>query len=195
MITEEIKSRIINFPTYRRSPRLILEPPSKAVKIKKPPTKANIGKSSLVQIIATPLIMLAITVGIGVLLKRGLYMMMGVASTVATSVFSVYRYISEKKECRIKNEKREKVYTDYLLETRKELFNLRNKEADCYSYNSPKLSEIEKMINGYSSRIYEKAHSDADFMSVAVGYCDSESNAPIRFEYDELSVEKDELDL
>ena len=195
MITEEIKSRIINFPTYRRSPRLILEPPSEAVKIKKPPAKANIGKSSLVQIIVTPLIMLAITVGIGVLLKRGLYMMMGVASTVATSVFSVYRYISEKKECRIKNEKREKVYTDYLLDTRKELFNLRNKESDCYSYNSPKLSDIEKMINGYSSRIYEKTYSDADFMSVTVGYCDSESSAPVSFDYDELSVEKDELDL
>lgn len=52
----EIKSRIGDFPTYRRSPRLILEPPTEKIEIRKPAGKAGIGKSSLVQIIVTPLV-------------------------------------------------------------------------------------------------------------------------------------------
>lgn len=112
----EIKSRIGDFPTYRRSPRLILEPPTEKIEIRKPAGKAGIGKSSLVQIIVTPLVMLVVTVGVGLLLKRGLYMLMGVASTVVTSIFSVYRFISEKKECKVKNAKREEIYLDSSLD-------------------------------------------------------------------------------
>lgn len=194
MINDEIKSRIVDFPVYRRSPRLILEVPDKGVEIRKPDKKATIGKTSLVQIIATPLVMLVITILLGVLLKRGIYMIMGVVSTAVTSVFSVYRYISEKKECNIKNAKRDELYTKYLLECRKEIYELRNNENDCNSYNSPKIKEVERMINEYNSRIYERTMDDADFLTLAVGYCRDKSSAPVIFTYDELTVEKDELE-
>ena len=62
MITKEITSRIVDFPIYRRSPRLILEPPTDRVEIKKPDKKASIGRNSLIQIIATPLVMLIIII-------------------------------------------------------------------------------------------------------------------------------------
>ena len=92
---DEIRSRIENFPIYKRSPRLILEPPSDNIVLKKPASKAKIGKTSLIQIIVSPIIMLAITVGIGLLLRRGMYMMIGVASTIVTSIFSVFRFFNE----------------------------------------------------------------------------------------------------
>lgn len=194
MVSEEIRSRIVDFPVYRRSPRLILEAPTKGIEIRKPDRKATIGKTSMVQIIATPLVMLAITILIGVLLKRGLYMIMGVASTAVTSIFSVYRYVTERKECYIKNEKRDKLYTKYLLDCRKEIYQLRNLEGDCYRYNSPKIGEVEQLINTYSSRIYEKTMDDSDFLTLTLGYYSGKSSAQIRFEYDELTVEKDELE-
>ncbi len=194
MNKKDIFERIEKFPAYRKSPRLILEPPKDKLEIKKPAAKATIGKSSLVQIIVTPIVMLAMTIGLGILLKRGLYMMMGVASTVVTSIFSVYRYIVEKRECKLKNQKREDVYTKYLLDKRKEIFALRNKEQLAYKYNSPKVADIIDMINNFSSRIYEKSSSDADFMSLTVGYVNGESSSPISFSYDELALDKDELE-
>lgn len=192
---DNINKRIENFPIYKRSPRLILEPPTEAVEIKKPAQKAKIGKSSLIQIIVTPIVMLAVTVGMGLLLKRGMYMMIGVASTIVTSIFSVFRFFNEKKDCNEKNIKRELVYTKYLLSMRKLIFNLRNKERECYEYNSPKILEVEKLIDEYSSRIYEKSISDADFLTLTVGYYDDKSCCPIKFDYDELKIETDELEI
>lgn len=194
MNKQEILNRIEKFPLYRKSPRLIAEPPIEKIEIKRPASKATIGRSSLIQIIVTPLAMLAVTLGIGIAMKRGLFMMMGVASTGVTAVFSVYRYISEKKECKRKNQKRDEIYTQYLLNKRKEIFTLRNMEQYAYSYSSPRISDIMEMINSFSSRIYEKSSSDADFMSLTVGYYTGVSSAPISFSYDELAVEKDELE-
>ena len=107
-------------------------------------------------------------------------MLMGVASTVVTSIFSVYRFISEKKECKEKNAKREEIYTKYLLDTRKKIYRLRSREEETYSYVAPKISDVVSMVNSYSSRIYEKTATDADFMFLTVGYRDGESAAAMR---------------
>ena len=61
-------------------------------------------------------------------------------------------------------------------------------------FNCSDVSEVEKLINGYSSRIYEKVADDADFMTLPGGYYKGKSSAKIEFNYDELAVEKDELE-
>ncbi|MFT3984219.1 MAG: type VII secretion protein EssC [Lachnospiraceae bacterium] len=188
-------SRPEKFPRYKRSPRLILEVPNETIEIKRPETKASISKSSLIQIIVSPLVMLAVTVAVGILLKRGIYMFMSVASTVMTMLFSAIRYISEKKDCGEQNRKREEIYGEYLLAIRKRIYQLRKKEKEAYGHNSPTVREIALMIEDHSSRIYERNAQDDDFLTITVGYEKTGSACPIKVSYDELAVKKDELDL
>lgn len=192
---ENLRERIETFPRYKRSPRLIIEPPVEQIEIKSPERKAIIGRTNLVQIIVTPVAMLTITILLGIVFHRGIYLLMGAVGTTVSSVFSIYTYIKEKKKCEKKNSERERIYSDYLLRKRKEIYHLREKEKECYQYNYPSISEIEKMINEMNSRIYERIYSDADFMNMVVGYKEGESSSPISVKYDELSTDKDSLEL
>ena len=183
------------FPQYKRSPRLILEVPEKEIEIKKPAHKATISKTNLTQIIVIPMVMLIITLAMGILLKRGIYMFVFAASTVLTMVFSIIRYVSERKECNEVNMIREQLYSDYLLEKRKEIFLLRSEENQAHQYNYPAVQEIKWMIEEYSERIYEKSYRDDDFLSLNLGFEKTKSKSNIKVNFDELEVKKDELDM
>ena len=183
-----------DFPGYTRSPRLILHAPEDKVEIANPPAEASMPKGSLVQTIVPPVIMLAITIVIAIVMKRGIFILMSVASTVMTLIFSIVGYFNNKKECRQKNEAREALYRDYLLRKRKELYKLHQEETGADHYNHPDMAEIEKMIGSYSSRIYERSAEDDDFLEISLGKCREKAGYSINYHYDELKMEEDELD-
>lgn len=182
------------FPHFTRSPRLIMNPPDKKVDINKPPAEVSMPKGSLVQTILPPVLMLCITVVIAIVMKRGIFVIMSVASTLMTLVFSITRYVNDKKDCREKTAVRNKLYKDYLLKKRKELNGLYQEEEAAYHYNFPCVRDIEKMIENYNSRIYERSAEDDDFLVVSVGTCRDKVNFSIQYNYDELKMEKDELE-
>lgn len=181
------------FPRYKRSPRLLKRVPEEKVIIQKIPDKSKMSKTSLAQIIVTPLIMLCITIALSIFMKRGLYVIMSIASTIMSVVASVGKYIYDKKSIREKNEKRLQVYEAYLLETRKKINQLRKEEIDAYEYNYPPVNQIESMVSQYSSRIYERNSNDEDFLCFAVGRKRDNVSFQIDCSYDELVMEHDEL--
>lgn len=182
------------FPQYTRSPRLIMHTPDKAVDISKPPEETRMEKGSIVQIIVPPLAMLCVTVAMAIVMKRGIFVIVSVMSTVMTVIFSVIRFLNERKDCREKTEIRNRLYREYLLKKRKELNRMCQEEAAALHYNFPSVQEIEQMINNYSNRIYEKSADDDDFLTVSVGSRRERVSFPIKYEYNELKMEKDELD-
>ncbi len=182
------------FPSYRRSPRLIKRVPTDTIKIENPPEKKEMSKTSLIQIIVTPLIMLGITVAVSIFMKRGIYVIVSIASTLVSIIGSVGKFICEKKETRTQNRKREEIYNRYLLDTRKRIFEAKRKEEDAYHYNYPDVKKIERMIRSYSSRIYERSSSDEDFLTFSIGHRDEPVSFRVEYEYRELSMETDPLD-
>lgn len=182
------------FPQYTRSPRLIMRVPEQAVEIARPPQQTRMEKGSLIQLIVPPLAMLCVTIAMAFLMKRGLFVIMTAASTVMTLIFSVTRFFHERSDCREKTRIREKLYREYLLKKRKELNHMRQQEIDALHYNYPSVREIEAMIANYSSRIYEKSADDDDFLTVSVGSRREKVSFPIRYDYDELKLERDELE-
>lgn len=183
-----------DFPSYTRSPRLIMHAPDDKVEISNPPAEASMPKGSLVQTIVPPVIMLGITIAIAIVMKRGIFVLMSIASTLMTLIFSITGYFNNKKECKRKNEAREDLYRDYLLRKRKELHKLHQEEIDADRYNYPDMAEIEKMICNYSSRIYERSAEDDDFLEISLGKCREKASYSINYHYDELKMEEDELD-
>lgn len=182
------------FPHYTRSPRLILQAPDKKVEISSPPSESSMPKGSLVQTIVPPVIMLCVTVVIAIVMHRGIFVIMSVASTIMTLIFSITGYFNNKKECREKNEKRREIYKEYLLKKRKELYELHQEEIGADHYNFPDIEDIEKMIRSYSSRIYERSAEDDDFLELSLGKCRTRASYSIHYNYDELKLEKDELE-
>lgn len=181
------------FPYYRRSPRLIKRVLEERITVEEPPSKKEMSKTSLAQIIITPLVMLCITVAISILMKRGIYVLMSIASTIVSVIASVSKFIHDKKDIRIYNKKREETYDKYLLGIRKKIYRAGQDEQETYDYNYPSISRIEKMINGCSSRIYERTSGDEDFLTFSAGYRSEPLSLHIHFPNKELLMEEDPL--
>lgn len=189
------ENRFENFPKYQRSPRLIKRVPTERIHIENPPSKAELSKTSLAQIIITPLIMLCITVAVSILMKRGIYVVVSVATTIVSMVASVIKYIHDKRDVRQQNQKREEIYDEYLLKIRKDIYAAHQAEQEAYTYNYPSIRQIENMINECSSRIYERSAGDEDFLTFAIGHQAEPVSFAIDYTYKELAMEDDALEL
>ena len=187
-------NRYEGFPKYKRSPRLIKRVPKETITIANPPAKKELSKTSLAQIIITPLVMLCITVAMSIFMKRGIYVIMSIASTVVSIIASVSKFVHDKKDTRTQNKKREEMYDQYLLDARKRIHQAKQAEQEAYTYNYPSVNQIESMINSYSSRIYERASGDEDFLTFSAGYHKEKVSFQVNFSSQELSMEKDLLE-
>lgn len=184
---------IERFPEYQRSPRVIKRLKNDKITISKPPAKISRKKNSLIKIIVPPLVMATGTVVMSLMMGRGLYMLIGIASTMVTLVFSITAYFSDKKEMKEKQQKREEIYEKYLLDIRKKLNKYKQNEIEAVHYNNPTIKEIEKMVQEYHPRIYERDVNDDDFLMLSIGTANEKSEYTVSLDYDVLATEKDEL--
>jgi len=181
------------FPEYKRSPRLIKRIKNDKITILKPPTKVPRKKGSLAKVIIPPLGMASVSVMSAVFMGRGLFVLVALAGTLITTIFSITTFFSENKELKKKNTKRKEVYENYLLDMRKQLNEYQQNENDALNYNNPSIREIEEMVSNYSPRIYERDVNDDDFLTVCVGRAKDKTEYQVTLDYDALEIEKDEL--
>lgn len=181
------------FPFYKRSPRVIYKINKEKIEVQNPPQKKELSKGGLAQMIIPPVCMLAFTIAMGVILKRGAYIFMSIGMTIITTIFSVQKFISDTKDIKRENKERELMYGNYLLDVRKRIIKARKEEKKALEYQNPTLPELEHMINRYSSRIYERSLLDDDFLSVNLGYYRGKSKIEVSTQINELEMKKDEL--
>ena len=187
------QKRFAEFPYYKRSPRVIYTVEEENIQIKSPPSKKEFSRGGIVQMIIPTLSTAAFTVLMGVVMKRGLYVYMSLGMTVITTIFSVKNFITEKKEIKKENKQREEVYEDYLVRIRKRIRKARKKEKEAFEYQYPNAIILEKMIRGYSSRLYERSAMDEDFLQVNLGFYEGKSYITASYQNDEIEMDRDKL--
>lgn len=182
------------YPKYKRSPRLIKRAADKEITLSRPKEEKEGKQDSLIQLVVPPVIMLGITVGISILMKRGLYVLMSAAGTLMTTAFSVVKFFSDRKEDRERKRMREQTYRNYLLHKRKEIYQAYRAEEEANSYNYPEIKELAGLARHYSPRIYERNANDEDFLNISLGTAYADCHFKIRFSMDELKDKPDELE-
>lgn len=188
------KAPFENFPNYKRSPRMFQRIEKTDIQLKKPSEKKKMEKKSIAQIVIPPIMMAAVTAGVGLLLGRGTYIIMSLIGTLMTVIFSVITLLKEKRACKEENAMREQLYEEYLLRKRKEIYKQYTKEEEAYRYHFPAMEILEKKVNGYDGRIYEKTYMDDDFLCFSIGTRPEKPLCTIKLDGDnQLSTEKDLL--
>lgn len=187
------QKRFADFPYYKRSPRVIYTVEEEDIQIKSPPSKKEFSRGGIMQMVIPTLSTAAFTVVMGVVMKRGIYVYMSLGMTVITTIFSVKNFLTEKKEIKKENKQREEVYEDYLVRIRKRIRKARKKEKEAFEYQYPKADMLEKMIQGYSSRLYERSAMDEDFLQVNLGYYEGKSYIKVSYQKDEIEMDQDKL--
>ena len=181
------------FPVYKKAPRIRKSLPTDSEDIKNPKTKEEKPKFDMAKRIAMPLLTMLMTVGVSIVLKRGMYILMSVSTFILSIVFSVYTSIQEGKEFKERELKRVKNYEKYLLEKRKALHRLYLKQKEALEFTYPSISNIESMLLQYSDRIYERGFDDSDFLHISLGKSGMKSSYNISYSEDIESLEEERL--
>ncbi len=180
-------------PVYEKSPRVFYRFDEKVVDLLNPPGKEKISKNKLVRIIIPPLISILATGLMAYFTRRGIFVIIAAITTICSLTFSITSFFQEKKQIKKENKNRKLKYNEYLLDQRKELFDLYNNEVEIYNYMFPSAEDISLLINSFSSRIYEKDSKDSDFLRVSMGYTDVDPHYQIKFNNSVLELEEDVL--
>lgn len=171
-IATQNPDRYEEYPIYKRSPRIVKREPTDSVELSAPPNKEEKKKNALIRLIIPPLISAAMMIGFGILMGRGIMMMLSAGMMVVTMVNSTFTFISDQKTRKEKEKNREDNYTNYLLSKRKELKKLNDMQRESLLYHNLTPIEIEREIRTNSSRIYERASGDSDFLTLSLGFSD-----------------------
>ncbi len=188
-----IDTRVLQeeYPRYTRTARQIKREPEDIVNVSNPPTANKGSKTGLLKTILPPLVMVVAMVAVGIILGRGIYMYVMVLSSVVTTCFSITNYFSEKKENKAKEEQRVKRYENYLLDKRKELDGLYQKQKEALLYQNLTASDISSMLYDNSNRLYERNCTDGDFLTVNIGTASRQSSYSVKYNSESLNDNDD----
>lgn len=184
------KPDILGGVPYMRSPRIVKQLPNETVDIQNPPTKEE-KKKGIFLTVLTPLVMVCITVALGIIMKRGIMVLMSATMMVATTAFSVVRLIGEGREHKEKERKRVADYEIYLLGVRKRLYTLFSQQKEALRYHNPSLEQIALETHRLSGRLYERAALDGDFLNISVGRGTVVASYHIKYDGDTLKSTTD----
>ena len=160
----------LDFPNFRRSPRIRLREPKDQVEIKSPKTKASAGRNSVLAMIVPPLGMVILSVLISFMSDANPLWMLGMGgASVLTAGFSVSNYFADKKDVKMRNKQREAGYRHYMVEEKARLEELQQTQKNVLEYMYPSTEKLVQLVNKYNSRIYERMMQNDDFLNIQLG--------------------------
>ncbi|GAB2026849.1 type VII secretion protein EssC [Lactovum odontotermitis] len=159
-----------DFPDYRRSPRLHLEPPEDKFKIEKIEAELKPNKNGILRAILPPVGMLAAMGLVSVLSGRNPIMMLGMGvMSVITAALTLSQYFTEKKERKVQAVNRQENYDSYLVKVSGEIGKKYWEETKVLNFRQPSPELLSEKIESYDSRIYERMANHKDFLEVSLG--------------------------
>lgn len=163
------KSRMV-FPEYYRNTRKRIAVNEDAVEIGNPKPKNEISKKSIFFTIIPALSMLALTIVMrGIIGGGGNFVIYSACSMSLGIITSIATYISDKKQNKKENLKRNEEYIRYIEEKEKIIEKLREEELLVRRYNDISIQDDIEEVNDFSRRIYEKDIYDDDFLKIYLG--------------------------
>lgn len=182
------------YPDYHRSPRIIYRNPEKKVEVKAPPKLPKKPSEQLLKIILPPLVMVTLLIVISIFQPRGLYIVITLAMSLLTAVFSIQRYFTQKREYRKALEERAAAYQSYLKTKAKNLYHDKKEQENGQHYHYPSISEIEQLALGLNHRIYEKTPNHFDFLHYRLGLGKVPNSVDLTYSNKEREKKLDELE-
>lgn len=184
LLSQSFKPEVpVNFPDFRRSPRILLQQPTEKIAIQLPESLMDTGKSDIIRTILPSLGMLVASGAIRLFSGGNPLMMVGVGSaSLLTVALSVSFYFTNKKDFAHKKAAREENYQSYLLEKNAELEQLAQKQQQTFDYHFPDLEKLSQLVTNYSPRIYEKTVNNADYLEFSLGTGELTSSYEVVFD-------------
>ncbi len=181
------------YPDYHRSPRIIYREPKEKQKIAKPSNKPAKPSEQLARVIVPPLVMIAAMVVVSIFMSNGFYIIIMLAMTLTTVIFSITTYVKSLKQYRLDTKERDTSYRDYLKQKTQQLYLASEEQRHALHYHFPNVEQLQVMAMKVDSRIYEKTIFHHDFLMYRVGVGQVDLSFEVEFNDEEFTLVKDEL--
>ena len=167
----------VDFPDYRRSPKLNLEVEEAEFKLQGPDKPGARPKNRILRMVVPPFAMIAAMGAMTMIMGTNPLMMIGMGlASLMTASFTVSQYFTEKKEYKVAVTQGEEDYTRYLVRTVSGVARAYDDERRVLHYQQPSLGELASKVDEYDSRIYERQRFNKDFLQVSLGLSDRPSS-------------------
>ncbi|QHZ45760.1 MULTISPECIES: type VII secretion protein EssC [unclassified Bacillus (in: firmicutes)] len=164
--TSETKNK---YPHYRRPPRMIYDLPDEKISFSFPAQESDENNRGLWLMILPPLVMLLVMGIVAIIQPRGIFIVVSLAMFMMTLITSTVQYFRDKSQRKKREEKRERVYTLYLENKKKELHELAEKQKFVLEFHFPAFERMKYLTKEISGRIWEKTIESADFLQIRLG--------------------------
>ncbi|SHM54986.1 type VII secretion protein EssC [Gracilibacillus kekensis] len=181
------------YPDYHRSPRIIYREPEDKRTIAKPSPPPSKPSEQLARTIVPPLVMIVALIIISLIQPRGIFIIVMLAMTVTTIIFSITTYVKSVKQYKVDTKHRTKTFHEYLERKTKELYHATEEQRHALMYHYPNVEKIREMALEVNARIYEKNMYHHDFLHFRAGLGDVDTSFEIEFREEEFTQDKDEL--
>lgn len=182
------------YPNYRRTPRMLYELPKEKVQLSFPGQESMQSKRSLWLIILPPLVMMIVMGLVALLIPRGIFILISIVMFSMTIITSTIQYFKEKTSRKEQEERRKRVYSNYLEEKRRELESLASKQRQVLEFHFPSFERMKYLTEQISDRIWERSIDSKDFLQFRLGTGDVPASYQISVNSADLSNrEMDEL--
>lgn len=181
-----------DFPDYRRSPRIMAEPPSYSARIQKivPPEKPD--RNSVLKALLPPLGMVAAGVVATVVSGRNPLLLVGMGVlSLLTASFTISQFLGERRERRTRDRVRRDEYERYLLNIVASLSRSASREREVRDFAAPSPAALVELVDRYDPRIYERLPHNKDFLQVSLGAGDEPSAVTVTTDVDERDDDAD----
>ncbi|MGE6629927.1 type VII secretion protein EssC [Bacillus sp. NPDC077027] len=157
------------YPQYRRTPRLIYDLPDDRVSFSFPSQESENSNRGLWLVVLPPLVMLIVMGIVALIQPRGVFIIVSMAMFIMTLITSSVQYFKEKSQRKRREEKRQRVYSLYLENKRKELQTLYDQQKFILAYHYPSFEQMKYLTSEISGRIWEKTLVSEDFLKLRLG--------------------------
>lgn len=154
------------YPLYRRTPRLIYDLPDDRVSFSFPSQESENNGRGLWLVVLPPLVMLIVMGIVALVQPRGIFIVVSMAMFIMTLITSSVQYFKEKSQRKRREEKRQRVYSLYLENKRKEPQELYDRQQFILTYHYPSFEQMKYLTSEISGRIWEKTLVSDDFCCV-----------------------------
>lgn len=183
------------YPLFNRSTRIKSVIPTEPIAILDPPEEPSKPRGNLVAQLLPAIIMLGVTIVLrGIMSSSGstfvIYSVISMSLGIFTSAAGI---ISERKKYKKELSNRKKKYLFYIAEKQKLIGKYRYEELSILNDTYYALDKEKKMVQDFSSSLFERSVEDTDFLEVRIGSGNQMSLRQIDYKPQEKFECSDEL--
>ncbi len=188
------QSNHYEYPKYIKNVRQKFELPSESIEILNPKNKEEKDEQSFLMSVMPMLVNMLLMVGMrGVMGGGGMFVIYFAATMSVSTTITIINFCKDKKKRTEKEDRRKKVYMEYLSKQEDEIIRLREREKIVANYMNPDLDTYVKFVDEFDNRLFEKNRNDNDYLKIRIGSGVVASNCQVDYKKEDYVDTDDEL--